>query len=79
MGILVWQDFAFACGQYPGDRAFVENVRREAREVYKRLRRHPCIVVWAGNNEDYALAEAEGLDQDSTSSKASASCQTPVG
>lgn len=50
-GILIWQDFMFACAMYPGDSAFVENVRREAVDNVKRLRNHPCIALWCGNNE----------------------------
>jgi beta-mannosidase len=51
LGILVWQDFMFACSMYPSDEAFVENVRREATENVRRLRNHPCLALWAGNNE----------------------------
>jgi beta-mannosidase len=51
LGLLVWQDFMFACSMYPGDDAFVENVRREAIENVRRLRNHPCLALWAGNNE----------------------------
>lgn len=51
MGIMVWQDFMFSCALYPGDSAFLANVRQEAIEQVLRLRRHPCIVVWCGNNE----------------------------
>lgn len=50
-GILVWQDFMFACAMYPGDRDFMENVRQEVREQVIRLRKHPCIALWCGNNE----------------------------
>jgi beta-mannosidase len=50
-GILVWQDFMFACSMYPGDKKFLENVRREAIDNVKRLRNHPSIVLWCGNNE----------------------------
>jgi beta-mannosidase len=50
-GILVWQDFCFACAMYPGDSAFVENVRREAIDNVERLRDHPCLALWCGNNE----------------------------
>jgi len=50
-GIMVWQDFMFACAMYPGDTAFVENVRQEAICNIKRLRNHPCIALWCGNNE----------------------------
>lgn len=51
MGILVWQDFMFACSMYPGDQAFLDNVRAEAIDNVKRLRNHPSIVIWVGNNE----------------------------
>src|SRR5690606_39766718 len=50
-GILVWQDFMFACSIYPGDDAFLENVRQEAADNLRRLRNHPCIALWCGNNE----------------------------
>jgi beta-mannosidase len=51
MGILVWQDFMFACSMYPGNQEFLDNVRAEAIDNVKRLRNHPSIVLWAGNNE----------------------------
>ena len=51
MGILVWQDFMFACAMYPGDQKFLDNVRAEAVDNVKRLRNHPSLVIWAGNNE----------------------------
>lgn len=50
-GILVWQDFMFACSMYPGDRAFLDNVRAEAVDNVRRLRNHPSIALWCGNNE----------------------------
>ncbi len=50
-GILVWQDFMFACALYPGDKEYLENVSQEAVEHVKRLRNHPCIALWCGNNE----------------------------
>ena len=50
-GILVWQDFMFACSMYPGDDAFLENIRQEAIQNVKRLRNHPSIAIWVGNNE----------------------------
>jgi beta-mannosidase len=50
-GILVWQDFMFANAMYPGDAAFLDNVRREAEDNVRRLRGHPSIALWCGNNE----------------------------
>ncbi|MCI4668067.1 MAG: glycoside hydrolase family 2 protein [Bacteroidia bacterium] len=50
-GIMLWQDFMFACSMYPGDTEFLENVKREAKEQVLRLRNHPSIVLWCGNNE----------------------------
>jgi len=50
-GILVWQDFMFACAMYPGSGAYLENVRQEAIDNVRRLRNHPCIALWCGNNE----------------------------
>ena len=51
-GILVWQDFMFACAMYPGDQAFLENVQEEAIQNVKRLRNHASIALWCGNNEN---------------------------
>jgi beta-mannosidase len=51
LGILVWQDFMFACSMYPSDAAFLENVRLEAVDNVRRLRNHPSLALWAGNNE----------------------------
>jgi len=50
-GILIWQDFMFACSLYPGDAEFIENVKDEAEYNIRRLRNHPCIALWCGNNE----------------------------
>lgn len=50
-GILVWQDFMFAGSLYPDEDEFKENVKQEAIENIKRLRSHPCMAVWCGNNE----------------------------
>ncbi len=50
-GILVWQDFMFGNGMYPGDKDFLENVRQEAVDNVKRLRNHTSIALWCGNNE----------------------------
>ncbi|KIJ38893.1 glycoside hydrolase family 2 protein [Sphaerobolus stellatus SS14] len=53
LGLLVWQDFAFACGVYPAHTAFVASVKAEAEANVKRLREHPCLALFCGNNEDY--------------------------
>jgi len=59
-GILVWQDFMFACSMYPGDETFLESVRQEAIDNVRRLRNHPSIALWCGNNEiDVAWANFE--------------------
>lgn len=50
-GILVWQDFMFACSLYPAEGEFLENIRQEAIDNVKRLRNHPSIALWCGNNE----------------------------
>ncbi|MDD4672779.1 MAG: glycoside hydrolase family 2 protein [Bacteroidales bacterium] len=50
-GILVWQDFMFACSMYPTDSMFAENVKQEAIYQVKRLRKHSNIALWCGNNE----------------------------
>ena len=50
-GILVWQDFMFACAMVPDNPAFQANVNAEATEHVKRLRHHPSLALWCGNNE----------------------------
>ncbi len=51
-GVCVWQDFMFACSAYPAyDDAFMRSVEQEARDTVARLRHHPSIALWCGNNE----------------------------
>lgn len=50
-GILVWQDFMFSGSLYPNIQGFKENIKEEIKENIKRLRQHPCIAIWCGNNE----------------------------
>lgn len=50
-GILIWQDFMFACSMYPGDEEFLQNVEAEAVYNVRRLRNRPSIALWCGNNE----------------------------
>ena len=52
-GILVWQDFMFACTPYPHDPAFLKRVSEEAVYNIKRLRNHASLAMWCGNNEIY--------------------------
>jgi beta-mannosidase len=57
-GILVWQDFPFACALYPADSAFQSEVLIEANQALERLRRHPSVAILCGNNEIW-----EGINQ----------------
>jgi beta-mannosidase len=50
-GILVWQDFIFACNKYPTDEEFVATVREEAIDNVRRLRHRTSLALWCGNNE----------------------------
>ncbi|WP_298427818.1 glycoside hydrolase family 2 protein [uncultured Kordia sp.] len=65
-GILVWQDFMFACAMYPGDNAFLENVEKEAIDQVKRLRNHASIGLWCGNNENNEAWHRWGWQTDKT-------------
>lgn len=52
LGILIWHDFMFACNLYPAaDKAWLDLVRREARQQIRRLSSQPCMTVWCGDNE----------------------------
>jgi beta-mannosidase len=51
-GILVWQDFMFACAMYPGDEKFIKNIKQEVIDNVNRLQNHPSIALWCGNNEN---------------------------
>lgn len=55
LGLLVWQDFMFACAIYPGDAAFLESVQTEAAQQVRRLRHRACLALWCGNNEIESL------------------------
>lgn len=50
-GILIWHDLMFACALYPGNEEFLRNVAHEIYDNVKRLRIHPSIIMWNGNNE----------------------------
>ncbi|KAK4119515.1 glycoside hydrolase family 2 protein [Parathielavia appendiculata] len=69
LGILVWQDFMFACASYPTYPEFLASVEVEARQNIRRLRHHPSVVLWCGNNEDYQLIERYDLEYNFASDK----------
>ena len=50
-GIMVWQDFSMACALYPMDEGFLAEIRAEAEHVVRKLRNHPSIILWSGDNE----------------------------
>ena len=51
MGLLVWQDFMFACSVYELTPEFEENIREEFKDNIRRIRHHACLALWCGNNE----------------------------
>ena len=58
LGILVWQDFMYACAAYPvDDPAWLTNVENETAHAVKRLRNHTCLALWCGNNELEMMAK----------------------
>ncbi|GFF42645.1 probable beta-mannosidase B [Aspergillus udagawae] len=61
LGVMVWQDFMFGCGNYPTWPNLLESIRKESVYNVRRLRHHPSIVIWVGNNEDYQVQEQAGL------------------
>ena len=63
LGLMVWQDFMFACAMYPGDADFLENVKQEAIDNVKRLSHHPSMALWCGNNEVLAAWKRWGWEQ----------------
>ena len=62
LGLMVWQDFMFACAMYPGDSSFLENVRLEAIDNYNRIKKHTSIALWCGNNENLAAWKRWGWE-----------------
>ncbi|WPH03515.1 glycoside hydrolase family 2 protein [Acrodontium crateriforme] len=64
LGILVWQDFMFGCGNYPTFKSILKSIEDECICQTKRLRHHSSIVIYAGNNEDYQVQEQFGLTYD---------------
>jgi beta-mannosidase len=67
LGIMVWQDFMFGNDWQPGTYAFKQNIEAEADDQVRRLRNHPSIVLWCGNNETesaYGWSPRPGLPAD---------------
>jgi beta-mannosidase len=60
-GMMVWQDFSFACAIYPQTEAFAGIARPEVRSVVRRLRHHPALVLWCGDNEVDQIAIGRGI------------------
>ncbi len=64
LGLLVWQDFMFACAMYPDDDpVFVAEIEAEAEYQIRRLRTHPCLALWCGNNENQWLHDQNYWDR----------------
>ncbi|AXT19713.1 glycoside hydrolase family 2 protein [Flavobacteriaceae bacterium AU392] len=51
-GILIWQDFMFACAMVPTQESHINSIKEEAKEAIQRLNNHPSIALWCGNNEN---------------------------
>ncbi|KAG0652219.1 mannanase B [Hyphodiscus hymeniophilus] len=64
LGILIWQDFMLGCGSYPMNDDLLKSIKDEAVYNVKRIRNHPCVVLWCGNNEDHMFAELHHLEYD---------------
>lgn len=63
LGVCVWLDFKFGCSSYPAfDEGFMHSVEQEARDHLRRLRHHPCIAVWCGNNEIGLMVKEQWSD-----------------
>ncbi|MDW2796770.1 glycoside hydrolase family 2 protein [Clostridium boliviensis] len=58
LGLVVWQDFMFACANYDLTEEFEENIRRELIDNIRRIRHHPSLGLWCGNNEMEMFADA---------------------
>ncbi|MBQ5840861.1 MAG: hypothetical protein IIW40_02785 [Clostridia bacterium] len=51
LGLMIWQEFPLACNEYPDEPAYLAVLEKEAVSIVKRLRTHPCVVIWCGGNE----------------------------
>jgi len=55
LGLLVWQDFAYGCAYYPDKGDYAEMARVEATAAVRRIRNHPSLALWCGNNENHTM------------------------
>lgn len=60
MGIMLWHDFMFACGLYPDNKKFLTLVKEETEQIVKKLRNHPSILLWCGDNENDMACHKNG-------------------
>lgn len=63
-GIMVWQDFAMGCAVYSHKEEFCKLLEAEATQIVRKLRNHPCIILWAGDNECDLVYSAQGIMPD---------------
>ncbi|XP_013070848.2 beta-mannosidase-like isoform X1 [Biomphalaria glabrata] len=64
LGILIWQDFMFSVAMYPTREEFLESVTMEVKHQVQRLKHHPSIILWAGNNENEKGLRQNWFDTD---------------
>ena len=67
MGIMIWQEFPFACSLYPTNKEFLAEVYEEISQQVRRLNHHPSIMMWSGNSENESALkwyEASKLNRD---------------
>jgi len=62
-GLIVWQDFMFACADYELTEEFALNISKEAEDNIMRIRHHACIGVWCGNNENEEAIQYWGIPE----------------
>jgi len=61
-GIMVWQDFAMACNNYPQNDNFAEELHKEATSLVREYRHHPSIILWSGDNEIDSMMSRAGAE-----------------
>lgn len=64
MGLIVWQDFMYACAVYRMDETFTANITQELIDNIKRIRHHACLGIWCGNNEMETAWDSWGIPQE---------------